>query len=573
MTTGEAPTLPRRRRGTGTIERMRDGTYRARMPGARGRLPPCGSYEDAARCLEAALDDVRHRAVEGPAVNSLATFGADFLDAREHTHADAHNSRLLWHQHIASAPFATGPIRAITPDDIREWRDAMLKKRVVAGNKHCKVHRPRKLSRSRVQNALNLLRVALYAAVERKLLPSNPAMGIRLPRDLAATHDPWTYLMPEEQSALLGAAATPLPLRCLIAFALGTGMRESEVYSLHLADLRGVSAAGGVVTFAPDAVVVVRYGGQARGGGKGRATKGRRIRYVPIFGYAREALETWLPMLEGHPNPSGLVWPLRGGERRQDAKAPRGWGEALVAAGIVTKHDRGKGRAPEYRADHRHDGMVPTFHALRHTCASSLVAGWWGRRWSLEEVKALLGHRQISTTERYAHLADSALTSAARATEAAADLSTICPRDGGATAVSTRNHSAPPARLERTTFGLGNPSAMATTDGGMAAICPPVDDLWTDAGADASTLAIKALMAIASGKLGGATADVLRAVAQATAPSPAPASPRRRTLRAPSHKREKAAPPTPRTPPPRKGEARGGRCGRGMKRSDQRGAP
>ena len=44
------------------------------------------------------------------------------------------------------------------------------------------------------------------------------------------------------------------------------------------------------------------------------------------------------------------------------------------------------------------------WHDLRHSCASSLVAGWWGEPWSLEQIKALLGHRSITTTERYAHL-------------------------------------------------------------------------------------------------------------------------------------------------------------------------
>jgi integrase len=53
------------------------------------------------------------------------------------------------------------------------------------------------------------------------------------------------------------------------------------------------------------------------------------------------------------------------------------------------------------------------FHDLRHTCASSLVAGWWGRAWRLEEVKAILGHGSVTMTERYAHLAQSVVVSRA----------------------------------------------------------------------------------------------------------------------------------------------------------------
>jgi len=40
------------------------------------------------------------------------------------------------------------------------------------------------------------------------------------------------------------------------------------------------------------------------------------------------------------------------------------------------------------------------WHDLRHTCASSLVAGWWGRQWSLEEVREMLGHSSVLVTER-----------------------------------------------------------------------------------------------------------------------------------------------------------------------------
>ena len=56
------------------------------------------------------------------------------------------------------------------------------------------------------------------------------------------------------------------------------------------------------------------------------------------------------------------------------------------------------------------------WHSFRHTCAAALVSGMWGRSWTLEEVKGLLGHESISTTERYAHLADSALRKAAAET-------------------------------------------------------------------------------------------------------------------------------------------------------------
>lgn len=56
------------------------------------------------------------------------------------------------------------------------------------------------------------------------------------------------------------------------------------------------------------------------------------------------------------------------------------------------------------------------WHDLRHTAGSSLVSGWWGRRWTLEEVQRYLGHESIEATKRYAHLGETALKRAVRET-------------------------------------------------------------------------------------------------------------------------------------------------------------
>jgi hypothetical protein len=44
------------------------------------------------------------------------------------------------------------------------------------------------------------------------------------------------------------------------------------------------------------------------------------------------------------------------------------------------------------------------WHDLRHTCASSLVSGFWGPKWSLDEVRDHMGHSSVTVTEIYAHL-------------------------------------------------------------------------------------------------------------------------------------------------------------------------
>jgi len=167
---------------------------------------------------------------------------------------------------------------------------------------------------------------------------------------------PWTYLEPGEQTAFL--AAMPADERRYYAFALGTGVRH---------------------------------------GNPGKPTKTGKTRRVPLFGMAVEAARAQVAFLKGKTNPKRVFWPTLTGNHRAEG-SPEGWADWLKAAGI---------KRPVRVYD------------LRHTCASSLVAGWWGRRWSIEEVKEVLGHSDIKMTQRYVHLGDTALRAATRETNAA----------------------------------------------------------------------------------------------------------------------------------------------------------
>jgi Phage integrase family len=118
---------------------------------------------------------------------------------------------------------------------------------------------------------------------------------------------------------------------------------------------------------------------------------------VPLFGLALDAVRTWQAQLAWYApkNPLGLLFPTERGKRR-DKKPPRGWPKAIAIFGDVPRIAR-----------------KPWWHLLRHTCASSLVSGAWGFRWSLEDVSKMLGHSSINTTEIYAHFAPSAVQNTA----------------------------------------------------------------------------------------------------------------------------------------------------------------
>jgi len=217
--------------------------------------------------------------------------------------------------------------------------------------------------------ARNLLRVALREAVERGLLTQNPAREVKIHKSGAAraTDDLEGILLPAEQERLL-AAVTPL-LRPLVQFALFTGLRQAEQWWLHWED------AG------TDKVVVRRSA-------KGLPPKSGKIRDVYLLPQAREALAAVRRR-------SVFVFCGARGGRRQEGKAPSQWAAWLKAAGIKRR---------------------VRWHDLRHTCATSLLAGWWGRKWSVDEVCSLLGHSSVTVTERYAKKLNETQRSAVAAT-------------------------------------------------------------------------------------------------------------------------------------------------------------
>ncbi len=136
---------------------------------------------------------------------------------------------------------------------------------------------------------------------------------------------------------------------------------------------------------------MVRYGS------RGKATKSGKKRRVPLIPRAVEVMTQWLERLPSYApdNDMKLAFPTPRGCRRGKGKTPKAWQSFLDAAEL---------------------GRNFRWHDLRHTCGSSLVAGWWGRAWRMEEVRDLLGHSTVRVTELYAHLAPSVLSQAAAAT-------------------------------------------------------------------------------------------------------------------------------------------------------------
>lgn len=299
-------------------------------------------------------------------VVTVEAWGSAWLDRRERDgNRSVKDDRGRWRAHVLTEPWAREPITSVTRLEAREWLSRLAAK-TTSESSRWRVKRP--LAAQTLRNVLNLVRLAFEEAASTGVIAENPFAGLKIKRSRAAhSRDKFAILTVDEQTAAL--FVLPVPERWIVAVALGTGLRQGEQWALRLAD---------VTIDGERPRLAVRYSG-------GATTKGGKPREVPLFGVALEALRYWLRELPSYApsNPLGLVFPSADGLQRGKGKTVRGWEK-------VSKHV----------------GRHIRWHDLRHTCATSLLAGWWGEAWALEDIKRLLGHSSLKVTERYAHWID-----------------------------------------------------------------------------------------------------------------------------------------------------------------------
>ncbi len=201
-----------------------------------------------------------------------------------------------------------------------------------------------------INNHLAVLKKALECAVEWGELEKRQIIKyLKVPPQ---EHD---FLTPEECRKLLDAANGVY--RDMIAVALGTGLRFGELTALSWED----------VDFKTGELTIK----QAYARGVLGSTKSNRIRHIPMSGSVRETL---YPMRKSE----GLVFP--------DSRS-----NPLKQYVCIKKL-----RSICKKANLRRIG----WHTLRHTFASHLAQ----RGANLSAVQGLLGHSDIRTTMRYAHI-------------------------------------------------------------------------------------------------------------------------------------------------------------------------
>jgi integrase len=315
--------------------------------------------------------------------DSFLNFGESVLESRElEGTSDAQTDAGRFRKHIATAPWASQPVDKIETPELVDWLRKSLYRRKADDQRGSRL-----IKRRTVQRIMSLVSVIFSEAVLHGKRSTNPCAAIEVKltsEEIADQEEAWDWIRPAEQKKFLAATEVPEAFRVMSWFAWRTGLRQGEQWSLTL---------DRVIMEAERPHLVVN-----KGSAKG-STKTRRTRRVPLFGEGLDAAKAWLEILPHYAkeNPRGLVFPRACGTHR---------GKGPPKLGITVDGKPQKVLALDHYMKLAGVDRYLRWHDLRHSFAANLVSGLWGRPRSLLEIKALMGHGSIKTTEIYAHLAD-----------------------------------------------------------------------------------------------------------------------------------------------------------------------
>ena len=245
-----------------------------------------------------------------------------------------------------------------------------------------------------INRSVELLRHMMNWAVAREILDKMPFRrgSATLIRPLLEDNKRSRRLCDDEEQQLLDAA--PPVLRALMIVAVDTGIRRGAMLALRLGDINWKRRLIGL---------------------RGPTTKNRRTRHVPIGTDRLLAVLEWLRLgADGKHKPDDA--PVFSNEVGEPLKSFRtAWVTTVLRAHDIKPHWRKKGNYRDLTQEclDAFQTINLHWHDLRHEYASRLVE----RGVPLAQVRDLLGHASISTTERYDNQKLEALQAASRRLE------------------------------------------------------------------------------------------------------------------------------------------------------------
>jgi integrase len=267
--------------------------------------------------------------------------------------------------------FGKMPLASIKTADIEDYVAELKEPRTVNG-------RPdQTLAPASINRRLQILRHMFNWAVGREYLEKTPFRRgtLVLIRMELEDNKRRRRISEDEETALIAVA--PLHLRAMIITALDTGMRRGEMLALRFSDIDWNRR---LITL------------------RGPTTKSKKTRQVPIGTERLLAVLEWLRIDgAGERKPdSAPVFSNEAGEPLTIFK--KAWTiTVLKAHGVDTHWRKSSYKDLTYECQERLRQIDLHWHDLRHEYASRLVE----RGVPLAQVRDLLGHASITTTERY----------------------------------------------------------------------------------------------------------------------------------------------------------------------------
>lgn len=264
--------------------------------------------------------------------------------------------------------------------------------------------------------------IFVYSSRHLGFVGSSPVAALdRVERPSTSDEKPKRILTDAELARLL--AAVDEYYRPLFTLAARTGARLGEVLGLTWQD---IDLDGGSVTFTH----------QLDRKGKRVPLKTKRSRRTIEIGPALVAMLREAKLASPLSTPHDLVFLSRKGTGHDHRNvAGRVLARAVQRAGLEAIERDGE------VIEH-----APTFHSLRHSHASALIAAGW----DIEEVSARLGHADVATTMRiYTHAFDAAARSTHRRERLAALEASVEASDGSRAAADASNGEGDAAKVQQ----------------------------------------------------------------------------------------------------------------------------
>lgn len=380
----------------GHIVKTPAGSYRAnwRDPSGRQRAKTFPTKREASAFLAEVESTLNRGSYIDPASGKIrfAVYAEKWIASRNTEKTTTARDRSVMRVHVVPR-WGSIPLGKIEHSAIQEWVTEL----------------GQRLSPASVSECHRLVSAVLRLAVADRVIGSNPAEGVRLPKRRRKDVD-FRTISHEELARLL--PCLPEPYRALVALAAGAGLRWGEAVGLRwdAVDLDGGSLR--VVR------VAVEVAGTVTAKPYPKSKAGRRE--VPLPAFVVELLREHRKLYPA--GPLGEVFTnSAGGPVRRTLFRTRVWRPALVRAGLLgrlvesgpdkhmahwldatglewTKEFTTEREAVAHIVQHGHGG--PTFHDLRHSYATWLVSSGV----PINDVSRVLGHEQTSTTlDRYTH--------------------------------------------------------------------------------------------------------------------------------------------------------------------------